>query len=107
MTIVFNIQVAPSPKLAPMRYPPPSLHFHRLSSSLRKQSLPWTRFGESKFIGTNWRKNLRKGQNIPGYLQPIEMDPGSSPRVTGTEGTRICPTPFRHSCESKACPGLD
>jgi hypothetical protein len=29
------------------------------------------------FIGTRRRKNFRKGKNISGDLQPIEMDPGS------------------------------
>jgi hypothetical protein len=61
----------------------------------------------------------RKGQNIYGALPPFDMDPGSSPRVTGTEGARIRPALFRqflrkqslsrspvqpffrHSCESR------
>jgi hypothetical protein len=42
--------------------------------------------GESMFIGTRRRKTLRKGRNISGDLQPINMDPGSSPGVTGEEG---------------------
>jgi hypothetical protein len=41
------------------------------------------------FIGTRRRKTLRKGQNVSGDLQPFDMDPGSSPGVTGTEETRI------------------
>jgi hypothetical protein len=46
-------------------------------SFLRKQSLPWTRSGESMFIGTRRRKTRRKRQNISGDLLPINMDPGS------------------------------
>ena len=46
------------------------------------------------FIGTSWRKAIRKGRNISGHLQPIDMDPGSSPGVTGTEGSRIRPVPI-------------
>jgi hypothetical protein len=38
------------------------------------------------FIGTSWRKTFRMGRNISGYLQPIKMDPGSSPGVTEEEG---------------------
>jgi hypothetical protein len=38
------------------------------------------------FIGTRRRKTLRKGQNVSGHIQPINMDPGSSPGVTGEEG---------------------
>jgi hypothetical protein len=38
---------------------------------------------ESKFIGTRRRKNFRKGRNVSGDLQPFNMDPGSSPGVTG------------------------
>jgi hypothetical protein len=38
------------------------------------------------FIGTSRRKTLRKGRNISGDLQPMDMDPGSSPGVTGEEG---------------------
>jgi hypothetical protein len=46
------------------------------------------------FIGTRRRKTIRKGQNISGDLQPIKMDPGSSPGVTGAEGPRIRPAFF-------------
>jgi hypothetical protein len=70
-----------------------------LPSFLRKQ--------ESMFIGTRRRKGAGKNRNISGHLQPIDMDPGSSPGVTeegetypgvtGTEGLRIRPAPFRHS----------
>jgi hypothetical protein len=35
-----------------------------------------------------------KNRNISGDLQPIKMDPGSSPGVTGTEEPRIRPAPF-------------
>jgi hypothetical protein len=35
---------------------------------------------ESMFIGTRRRKTPRKGQNISGHLQPIDMDPGSIAR---------------------------
>jgi hypothetical protein len=49
---------------------------------------------ESMFIGTRRRKRcrkdrktLRKDRNISGHLQPINMDPGSSPGVTGEGGT--------------------
>jgi hypothetical protein len=38
-----------------------------------------------------------KNRNISGHLQPINMDPGSSPGVTSTEETRIRPALFRHS----------
>ena len=45
------------------------------------------------FIGTRRRKRcrkeqktLRKDRNISGDLQPINMDPGSSPGVTGEGG---------------------
>jgi hypothetical protein len=38
------------------------------------------------FLGTRRLKPLRKGQNISGDLQPFDMDPGSSPGVTGEEG---------------------
>jgi hypothetical protein len=90
--------------------PAPFRHSELFPSFLRKQSLPWTRSGESMFIGTRRRKNFRKRRNVSGDLQPVQhgprvfargdgllKEPGSGSGVTGTERTRIRPAPFRHS----------
>jgi hypothetical protein len=74
-----------------------------IPSFLRKQ--------ESMFIGTRRRKGCRKETK---YLRPPSADqngPRVKPGVTGEEGGMdpgSSPSFFpRHSCESRACPGLD